>query len=297
MALYEVLATVAITLGLAIPVFMEKVMRPRYEERFEEFKVTRKADFIDELDKTVQKLKQSKDDLTEEIIDEMGSLYENWEEIVSGENELAWLIRQRKYVFIGCFVAAVLCVFSIDYSGNYVVQSPPLTLGQVAVASFVVMFLWSVYYGYRLFRLDEKLLETKAEKIGSSFAGGVSTREILKSYEVAEGNVSKSLDSLKIPYEKNAKIKSDDKISMVDFIIPSVEKPMYILEVKSKPSSSSIFRISQSYNEIKSQMSLKTILISDFGGKKVALKELAAAYWDYVVDFNELHRLKEIIKL
>jgi hypothetical protein len=54
--IFESLAAISVTLGLSIPVFMEKVMRPRYEERFAEFQKASRENFINELNDAATKI-------------------------------------------------------------------------------------------------------------------------------------------------------------------------------------------------------------------------------------------------
>jgi len=46
-------------------------MRPRYEERFDEYKKTSRETFIEELDDAVTKLKQTKESMPPEIVETM----------------------------------------------------------------------------------------------------------------------------------------------------------------------------------------------------------------------------------
>jgi hypothetical protein len=73
LGIFEVLTSASVALGLAIPVFMEKVMRPRYEEQFEQYRKDSRTAFVDELDEAVGQLRQSADSLSPETVEKMES--------------------------------------------------------------------------------------------------------------------------------------------------------------------------------------------------------------------------------
>jgi hypothetical protein len=57
MAFFEALVAASISLGLDIPVFLERVMRPQYEERFEEFRMDSRVKFVLAFEKGLEKLR------------------------------------------------------------------------------------------------------------------------------------------------------------------------------------------------------------------------------------------------
>ncbi|MEJ5327128.1 MAG: hypothetical protein WHU54_02610 [Candidatus Bathyarchaeia archaeon] len=118
MTLFEVMAALSATFALGIPTFMEKVMRPKYEERFSEFREARRDSFIDEFEKALPQLKQAKQELTPEIIETMESLFNEWEEVKSDENKLTVLLNCRKFFFIFWLVSCATSLFAIQYSNR-----------------------------------------------------------------------------------------------------------------------------------------------------------------------------------
>jgi hypothetical protein len=108
------------------------------------------------------------------------------------------------------------------------------------------------------------------------------------------GNIMMFLNKMNISFETNVVIKSNGKILMPDFIIPSKKRPKYSIEVKIKPTSQNVYTSSLQFEDFKEQTGVKTILISDFEDKQSVLRA-AKGYWNYVLDLKELDKLREII--
>ena len=296
LAIFEVLTAFSASLAIAIPTFMDKVMRPKYEERFEEFRKARRETFFDEFEDASRKLRQTTEEIAPETVEAMENLFGEWGQLRSDENRLKKLLFMRKFFYVGWFLVSGLCLSSIPSSENQIGQID-LTLGQATIFAFIVMFLASLWYGYNLFDLDEQLSKFKGETTGAVFGKTENVRISLGAYFQLEQNVETVLKKFKIPFAKNALLKTNGVRTEVDFAIPSGQNPKFAIEIKSRPRMSFLYEFALRFKEIKDAIPLKTILISDFQGASAEAKKVAQAYWDYVVDFEDLDRLKEIIRL
>lgn len=296
LALFEVLTAFSASLAIAIPTFMDKVMRPKYEERFEEFRKARRETFFDEFEDTSRKLRQTTEEIAPETVEAMENLFGEWGQLKSDENRLKKLLFMRKIFYVGWFLVSGLCLISVQSSESQIGQTD-YSIGQVAIFAFIVMFLASLWYGYNLFDLDEQMSKFKGETTGALFGKTESVRISLGAYFQLEQRVETVLKKFKIPYAKNVLLKTNGVRTEVDFAIPSGLNPKFAIEIKSKPRVQFLYGISLRFKELKDAIPLKTILISDFQSASAEVKRVAQTYWDYVVDFEELDRLKEIIRL
>lgn len=102
MTLFEVMTGLSASFAIGIPTFMDKVMRPKYEERFREFGEARRDSFIDEFEKALPMVKQAKQELTPEVVETMENLFNEWGQVRSDETRLSILLKYRKYfLFFG----------------------------------------------------------------------------------------------------------------------------------------------------------------------------------------------------
>ena len=297
MTLFEVMAALSATFALGIPTFMEKVMRPKYEERFSEFREARRDSFIDEFEKALPQLKQAKQELTPEIIETMESLFNEWEEVKSDENKLTVLLNCRKFFFIFWLVSCATSLFAIQYSENVVIYTPDITFGQVAQGLFIFMLLASFWYGYNLFNLDEKLSKTKKKTTGEPFGKAESLARAIDVYIETERKVEEALKRFGFPYEKKREFTIGDKHYVADFIIPK-DKPKYVIEVKAgRVSHVTLSMLSDRFQQLKDTLQVTTILITNTSKVLPRLLDHYEKKIDYIIDFQNLEKLKEIIKL
>jgi hypothetical protein len=296
MALFETMTAISVSLAIAIPTFMDKVMRPKYEKRFTEFTKARREVFFDEFESAFNQLKQTKEEMTPELIETMEELFNEWSQVKTEVNKLTRLLRLRKFFFVGWLIVAFLCLLSIQYSDVLMAQTKDITFGNISWFFFGLMFIASLYYGYDLFTFDEKLSKIKAETTGEAFGEVEPAKGIIKTGLVAENMVEQTLKKFKIPFSKDVVVRTDERGQWVDFSIPP-RKPKYIIEVKTRIFRSRIYSLSRSLGKIKSELGIKTILISNFRDTSPELLKMAKAYWDFVIDFQELEKLKEIIEL
>jgi hypothetical protein len=297
MTLFEVMTAFSVSLAIGIPAFMDKVMRPRYEDRFEEFRTARREAFLDEFENAHRKLKQTKEEIAPETAETMEGLFEKWGQLKSDQNRLQRLLFLRKFLYLGWFTVSGLCLLSIQFSESLIGQTN-FNLGQATSFAFAVMFLFSLWYGYSLFDLDDKLSKFKGETTGEIFGRPESVQVTFGAYVELERKVERTLSKYKIPFERNAMLKTEKgMVTEVDFVVPSSQNPKYAIEIKSKPRMQFLYELSLRFNEIKNTIPFKTILISDFKGASENTLKVAQAYWDFIVDFEELDKLKEIIQL
>lgn len=297
MALFEVMAALSASLAIAIPTFMEKVMRPKYEERFSEFTRARREVFFEEFEKASHQIKQTKDEMTPELMETMESLFNEWSQIKTDENKLTTLLKYRKLFFVGWLGVCFLCLLSIQHSEVLIPLTKDVTFGVLTWMFFGVMFLASISYGYDLFNLDEKLSKIKAKTTGETFGQVEPIRGVITAGIVAEGKVEDALKRFKIPFQRNAVIRTEDRRYYADFLIPTAKNPKYLIEVKTRLFSSRVYSTALQFREIKSQIPLKLILISNFKDASPDILEITKKYWDFAIDFEELENLREIIEL
>lgn len=296
MTLFEVMTAFSVSLAIGLPTFMEKVMRPRYEDRFEEFRKARRDAFLDEFESAHRKLKQTKEEIAPETAETMEGLFEKWSQLKSDENRLTRLLYLRKLLYLGWFTVSGLCLSSIQFSESLIGQTN-FNLGEATSFAFIVMFLFSLWYGYSLFDLDDKLSKFKGETTGEIFGKPESVQVTFGAYVELERKVERTLSKYSIPFAKNAMLKTDKgMVTEVDFAVPSSQNPKYVIEIKSKPRKF-LYELSLRFSEIKSTIPFKTILVSDFKGASEDTIKFVQAYWDFIVDFEELDKLKEIIHL
>lgn len=298
MTLFEVMTALSATFAIGIPTFMEKVMRPKYEERFSEFRDARRDEFIDEFEKALQQLKQSKKEMTPETIETMESLFNEWGQVKADENRLTSLLKYRKFFFIGWFLSCALSLFSIQYFESIIYQNSNVTLGQFSIVFFCIMFAATVWYGYELFVLDDKLSKTKSKTTGEVFGQIRNIRSSLETYHEAEQKVEEVLKKFGFPYSKELEIEAKDYRTMVDFAIPRDAPPKYVIEVKAKLATSvALYHLARRYMELKEKIRVTTILVSDFSKVEPVQMRVAQKGFDHIVDFQNLEKLKDIIKL
>ena len=103
------------------------------------------------------------------------------------------------------------------------------------------------------------------------------------------------LNKMGVDYDRETMIKTNGERAFVDFTIYLNKTPEYLVEVLTKPTSQSVYKVSTKLEFYKEITGMKTILISDFSANKPAL-EAAESYWDYIVDINNLDDLKKILR-
>jgi hypothetical protein len=101
------------------------------------------------------------------------------------------------------------------------------------------------------------------------------------------------LVSNNLPFETEARILSDGKQFVADFVLPTAKKPQFIIEVKAIVDLSSILDIASRFNEFH-QVGINTILISRFENKK--LRSLAEGFGLNPYNIKELDKAIMFLK-
>ena len=294
---FEALSAASLTLALAIPVFMEKVMRPRYEERFLEFRRSNRESFIEEFEDALTKLRKSREAITPETVNVMEALFDEWGRVKTNENKLDRLLTLRKYFFLGWMVSLILNLFSISYSEYPLTET--LRLGQSATYVFVIVLLASMWYVYDQFSLDDKLSKFRTISFGDDKDGPRKTRawsELVLRGKEYERMVEKALKESGVSYEKNAVVgESNGMIFDADFVVPKGDRPKYVIEIRSniRPFAS---QLGYFLVYLRKQFpDASTILVSDLATVLPSETETLKLLWDYLVDYRRLEELKKIV--
>jgi hypothetical protein len=294
MTFFEALAAASVALGLAIPVFLEKVMRPKYEERFEEFRLDNRATFVLALEKALEKLrrlKRSHEAMSAEVYTTMEELFSQWGQLRTGENKLASLLARRKPLFVAWMMSFAASLAGLRYSEALV--TPTFTMGDVATSLFFLTLAYSVIYVLELFDLD-----TKLSKYSGSMRSQIEERPAL-STESAKDDYSRVLDGLEqklgeanISFEREPRLKGPRR---PDLAIPSAKDPVAFIEVKSGNISRAIsYPIAYMGQELKKAYpSARTILIipNPTDGRLHPLR----SGWDFVIGNTDVARIIEIV--
>jgi hypothetical protein len=293
MAFFEALAAASIALGLAIPVFLERVMRPRYEERFEEFRMDSRVGFILAFEKALEKLRRLKrpgEAMTNEVYATMEGLFAQWGQLRSSENRLASMLRRRKPLFVLWMISFLLSLASIQYS--QIIVGSNLNLGDATVGAFALVLLYSIVYVLELFDLDDKLSKYKGT-ISQTSSDTTISRSFAHSYRKIMGNIRRRLRDENIPFEIEPRLSKDRG---ADLAIPSSKNPIALIEVKSAPlTRATSYPIAYIGRELKQAYpSATTILIvpSPVGETLRTLKE----NWDNVLSITDIDDLTAIAK-
>lgn len=297
MGLFEALATVSVALGLAIPVFMDKVMRPRYEERFYEYRTENRERLVEGLQESLDKLKKtarSKQELDPEITTSLESLVTRLERFSSEENKLGSLLKWRKILFVGWMLSLALSSLSIKFSERIVFGQT--TLGEAAIAIFIFSLIASVLYVWELFELDEKLSRFGGKGYGESLQ--MPARGIIKEREL-EQNILQILKEWGIPFEKAPPIMIGSKFRVKpDFVVPAAKEPKYFIETRLNLRSSTELRYLKHFGEDLKRYypGVKTILITKVPSLPPSRNNLSGR-WDFIIDIDNLKELKRIIQI
>ena len=168
------------------------------------------------------------------------------------------------------------------------------------------MFLFSLDYVWKLFKLDEKLSKTSTNTDTNQRVSIETSREyrdIIVRGRQREDQVASMLQKLSIPFERNVRASSGDQQRgyLFDIIIPNVNNLMYIIEIKSglhirfqlQNLLSLALRIRECYPNC------KLILVLDKSNvrKNMLVSLEQEKKWDFVLDFSELEKLKGVVKL
>jgi len=293
MGFYEFLAGASLSLALAIPVFLDKVMRPRYEERFEEFKHQNQADFIKVLENISDKVRINTDEFIDGISNEMEILINTWGYLKSNENKMNQLIEYRKTLFLGWMSVFIFNILSIKYSD--VKMTNMITQGDFSTLIFFIMILLSTKYVYDLFKLDDSLSKIKISEKKQDSDTVISKNtisSIMSEYKNIELMVTNILDDY-VNYMKNVRMKIGDLDYEFDIVVPNSVNPEYIIEIKKRLSLSTSRHLNYKFGQIKNNLSEIKLLIIYESATLSSLKEMQKI-WDYMIPLNKIETLRNI---
>ncbi|MGA3108384.1 MAG: hypothetical protein ABSD99_02860 [Candidatus Bathyarchaeia archaeon] len=294
MPFFELLAGAALTLGLAIPVFMDKVMRPKYEERFTEFRLQNRIEFIDSLERALGKVrgvKRSTAAMTPEVYASMEELVNKWSRLRSDETRLDTLLDRREYLFVAWMISFGLSALSVGFPGIVVNQH---AIGEVAGWYFALVMVFSVVYVVQLFDFDKKLSKFRPfEFEKASNQPNINISEFRAADSTYEVRVANELNSRQVTFERHPKIHGPFR---PDFAIPSSKNPQYFVEARGDLSKeSSVGWLNYDIRALRSNYpQVKMVVISR--ALTARTRRLLSKYWDYVFEDSEIEKLVEILK-
>lgn len=304
MAFYEVIATASITLALAIPAFLEKVMRSGYERRVESYKDGVIHEFRDVFIEAFNEFNEAQA-LTQDIEEKISEVVGMWEDVRTNYHKLEELIKTRIYLTIG-WIAVFASSIGAIYSENFDIILFNIDWAGITNVVFIVLLLATVIYFYQLLKFDYDLTKYTEKKFEEKLVLSEekkdikdrieSFRDYIKEKELIIENLLKRQN---IKFEKEVTINS----SRFDFAIPNSKSPQIIIETKFTRREGSLPHFI--YGSVIGQFALlkkefpeiKTILITNFDLSKYSAryKDLLK-FTDSVIDIAQIDQLNEFIK-
>jgi len=294
-------------------------MRPRYDQRFEEFRQANLEALVTAIEQASEKLRPLKrsgkapPEIPPDVYEAMQHLVSQWTQVRQNQNKLNVLLKRRKYLFVMWAVSFALSLLAI-WSPDALVVSVPiveasapytpvgqatLTLGQVACIFFLLILGYSAYYGWELFDLDERLSRFSGTIVPAgerAVATGVVV--LRRSGSQLESDVGSELLKQGIRFETSPKLRTlpdDGGISYrPDFAIPSANDPRFLIEVKGSLTLSGAYVVSSLGRRLKETYpAARTVIVSTAMTHEV--KRFLKKNWDYVFDLTELPILASAI--
>ena len=294
---FEALAAASIALGLAIPVFLERAMRPRYEERFEEFRMDNRVSFVLAFEKALDKLrrlKRSEEAMTPEVYATMEGLFNQWGQLRSSENKLVSLRARRGPLFVAWMFSFAISIVAIQYP-NVVAIAPTLTIADAATADFFLTLAYSVKYVLELFDLDNRL-----SRYGRSVSQSSEPPAIIPSRSIGSlhsdimNNVNQVLRINKIPFVQEPRLLRSTR--RPDYAVPSAKNPVAFIEVKSGTlARAASYPIAYLGQELKIAYPAVTNILIVPNTQDLRLMPTVRKYWDSVLGFTDMGDLAKIV--
>lgn len=289
------MAALSLTLAFSIPVLMDKVMRPRYEARFEEFRRYNRSQLFAALETAMERLrrlKRSSELMTPEDYAAMEGLVARWTLVKENETKKDTLLRRRKHLFVGWLISVGLSTTAIEYPDALVAGALNITFGTAATAAFFIMLIYSAYYGWQIYDLDDKL---------SKFGGTISKQsEFPDSGEsedsVLEKKISYELARNKIRFGHGGLIRTNEGAFAPDFVIPSVDDPRYFVEVKSVLPVQAGYQLASYAKALKSKYPASKMLLIARTPTKAMVNFLLSRGWDGIFDVSNLDRFISVVR-
>lgn len=298
MVFFELLAAASLSLALAIPVFMDRVMRPRYEERFEEFRQHNRLSFFEAFERALEKFRRAKTSarlLTPEVYQTMEDLFVRWGRVKASENQLDALLRRRKYLFVAWMISFGMSVGASGFPDLIIIR-PNIRIGDTALWTFILVAVYSVYYVVQLFELDEKVSRFKGvgpkptedmPVLSTTKAGPAVASEL-------ERDMAEQLRKANVEFELRPRM--PDAGFIPDFVVPSSKNPKYFIEIKGNVNRRSTASwLNYESRGLKHRYpTARTVLIAH----KIPhdIETLLDRGWDFVFDWTELTKIIATLK-
>jgi len=303
MAFYEVLATVSLTLALAIPTFLEKVMRAGYERRVENYKEDVLEEFRSVFLEAFEEFSEARE-LTEEIEEKITDVSLLWDGVKSNYHKLENLLKERTYLFLLWMGVFSLCLITI-YSQSNEIFSQNVKFDEFTNIIFAILMLGTIYYFYRLLEFDTKLskygrksFEKKIDLKVESKSPAEKIDHYKEFIKEKEEFIENYLINNNIEFEKEIAIKNH----RVDYVIPNAQSPKIILELKFRRSKAGLPHfiygsVISTFALIKSDFpKVKTVLITNFNLSKYESRyNDLKKFTDAVFQIEQIEKLEEFI--
>ena len=289
MSLFETYATLSASFALAVPVIFLKFMKPGYAKRVNSFRISIIGEYYESLKEALEIFEPSKE-LTEEAIERMDDVTDDWVEVRSKYTKLDDLSNKyMKLLFVGWMVSIVASLFAQQQQEFKVM---PLGMNWFVIAPIVLylMFIFAGWYVLKIIEFDRELSKfSKSDEIEEFRLGDMPRR-----LKAAEIQIEDILNENNIPFEVGYK-----KGYHFDFVIPNAENPKFFVEVKGIYTPTAItFERNASLFSITKQAhpDSKIILITNQKGMTPFAKRMIDDYIDEMFDFDDLQNFIKFVK-
>jgi hypothetical protein len=310
----EVIATVSGTLALAIPLVMERVLRPRYEDRFEELQINNRSRFVQTFEEALNRLKKMGNAvISPEDYGIMERLFSQWSGVKEGETKLDYLISRRKYLFVAWMISMLMAVLDLGFPSTVVIN---VQLAQLSLAVFTLVSFYSIYYAVRVFQLDEQI-STYYEQVHSSaeppqFAPSknvemhpVAKEANLPTICLERDNIPTLKDKLVHALKENdiafeiqprlAFFDDEKRMRFPDFVVQSSKNPRYFIEVEGRLSREASYPIAYLGRFLEERYPrIPVILLADSIAPDA--RSILSQTFNYIFDSNEIDKLVSLLR-
>jgi hypothetical protein len=206
-----------------------------------------------------------------------------------------------RYLGFGIVTCFVLFVLTAIFCFNWLGYSPDIQArAEMAQAMIIILFSVSLFAFLMVgvFGIIDVLrtLWSNFEKIRKEKQEVKAEIDESPKYGEISFKIIELLDDSRVPYETNARLKTNGSTIFPDIIVSSADGSLkYVIQIMTRPSQDNIYKTSEQYQASKEECNYRTILVADFQKNK-SLIDTAKTYWDFVIDFRELGKLLEIVQ-
>jgi len=295
LSFFEAIAALSLTLAFSIPVLMDKVMRPRYEARFEEFRTYNRSQLFAALEKAherLRRLRRSSEFMAPEDYAAMEEVVSQWTFVKENETRKDRILGRRKYLFGGWLINVALSAAAIENPAMLVASGFNVTVGQCATTAFFLFLMYSGYYGWEIYDLDDKI---------SKFRGTISKTSQFPVLAESEGlalenEIGNELTRNNIPFKRGGVLRTDQGTIVPDFAIPSLDNPRFFVEVKSSLSIPAGYELARFAMQLKSKYPTAKLILITTAPTKEMVAFLLRRRWDEVFEISDLSRFTSLVK-